>query len=53
MRGKEIIADWTSRRWHSTHNWHTGTGRFIKKTLARKKRHENEWKDDLPFKKDL
>ena len=40
LRGKEVIADWTSKRWHSTHNWHTGTGRYIKRLLAKKSRRE-------------
>ena len=40
MRGKEVIADWTSKRWHSSHNWHTGTGRFIKRLLNKKSRRE-------------
>jgi hypothetical protein len=38
MRQKDIIADWTSKKWHSRHNWHTGTGRFIKRLLNKKSR---------------
>ena len=32
---KNHIRDWTSRKWHSTHNWKTGTGKLIKRTLAK------------------
>lgn len=36
---REIIRDWTSRRWHTAHRWHAGTGKFIKRLLNRKIRH--------------
>jgi hypothetical protein len=47
LSSKDIISDWISKKYHKTHNWHTGTGRFIKKLLARKVRHNKEWKRDL------
>jgi len=39
MHQKDIIADWTSKKWHSRHNWHTGTGRFIKRIIYASERH--------------
>ena len=29
MRTKDIISDWTSRKWHSVHRWKPGAGKFI------------------------
>ena len=37
---KAKIKDWTSKKWHSTHNWRTGTGKFLKRIMNRKIRHE-------------
>ena len=37
---KNHIRDWTSRKWHRTHNWKSGTGKFIKRTLNKKARKE-------------
>jgi hypothetical protein len=37
---KDRMADWISRRWHKTHNWKTGTGRFLKRIMNRRIRHE-------------
>lgn len=36
---KNKINDWTSKKWHSAHNWRTGTGKFLKKIMNRKIRH--------------
>ena len=35
---KNHIRDWTSKKWHKTHNWKTGTGKIIKRTLAKAER---------------
>jgi|TARA_B100000953_G_scaffold178913_1_gene147411 hypothetical protein len=37
---KNHIRDWTSRKWHRTHTWKSGTGKFIKRTLNKKARKE-------------
>ncbi len=36
----DVIQDWTSDKWHKTHKWHSGTGKFVKRILNRKVRHE-------------
>ena len=38
IKGK--LKDWTSNKWHNTHKWRTGTGRFLKKIMNRKIRHQ-------------
>jgi len=38
-KSKDVIKDWTSKKWHTCHNWKTGTGKFIKKLLKRKVRY--------------
>jgi hypothetical protein len=42
MRTKDIIRDWTSRKWHKVHNWKAGTGKFIKRLLNKRIRHEHK-----------
>jgi len=37
---KEKIKDWTSDKWHLTHNWRAGTGKFLKRIMNRKIRHQ-------------
>jgi hypothetical protein len=37
---KDKIKDWTSMKWHSTHNWRTGTGKFLKRIMNRKIRYK-------------
>ena len=39
-KSRDVIKDWTSKKWHKVHNWKTGTGRFIKKLMARKIRYQ-------------
>ena len=39
---KNHVRDWTSRKWHSAHNWKTGTGKLIKRTLNKR---ESQIKD--------
>jgi hypothetical protein len=39
-KSRDIIRDWTSKKWHKAHNWKTGTGKFIKKLLNRRIRHK-------------
>ena len=33
---KNHVRDWTSKTWHKTHNWKTGTGKLIKRALNKK-----------------
>ena len=44
LKTKEIVKDWVSRKWHKTHNWKSGTGKFIKKMMNRKERYEGKSK---------
>ena len=39
-RIKDKIKHWTSKKWHSKHNWRTGTGKFLKRVMNRKIRHQ-------------
>jgi hypothetical protein len=41
MRTKDVIKDWTSRKWHKVHNWKAGTGKFIKRLLNKRTRREH------------
>ena len=41
MRTKDVIKDWTSRKWHKVHNWKAGTGKFIKRLLNKRNRREH------------
>jgi len=43
MHTRDVINDWTSRGWHKTHNWKSGTGKYIKRLLNRKTRHDHSW----------
>ena len=45
IKGK--LRDWTSSKWHKRHNWRTGTGRFLKKIMNRKIRHQTIKPEDL------
>tara|TARA_B100001079_G_scaffold248373_1_gene238309 strand:+ start:306 stop:473 length:168 start_codon:yes stop_codon:yes gene_type:complete len=38
VKGK--LRDWTSKKWHRHHNWRAGTGKFLKKIMNRKIRHQ-------------
>jgi hypothetical protein len=38
MKTKLVVSDWVSRKWHKSHKWHAGTGKFIKKMLNKKTR---------------
>ena len=33
---KNHVRDWTSKKWHSTHNCKTGTVKLIKRALNKK-----------------
>jgi hypothetical protein len=46
-KSKDIVKDWTSKKWHTVHNWKAGTGKFIKRVFNRKIRHGSdvEWKN--------
>jgi len=46
LKTKEIVKDWTSKKWHKVHNWKSGTGKFIKKMLNRKIRHKKDFTSD-------
>jgi len=37
---KDKLNDWTSDKWHRTHNWRTGTGKFLKRVMNRKIRYK-------------
>jgi hypothetical protein len=39
LKTKDVVRDWTSKKWHKLHNWKTGTGKFIKRLMNRKIRH--------------
>lgn len=45
MRTRDVTNDWISRGWHKTHNWKSGTGKFIKRILNRKIRYDHSWQD--------
>jgi len=45
MHTRDVINDWTSRGWHKTHNWKSGTGKYIKRLLNRKTRHDHSWEN--------
>ncbi len=36
----DVVKEWTSKKWHKEHRWKSGTGKFIKRLLTRKVRHE-------------
>ena len=45
IKGK--LRDWTSRKWHRTHKWRSGTGKFLKKIMNRKIRHKGISDEDM------
>jgi len=36
----DVVKEWTSKKWHKEHRWKPKTGKFIKRLLNRKVRHE-------------
>mgnify|MGYP006429509821 FL=1 len=36
----DVVNEWTSKKWHKSHRWHSGTGKFLKRMLNKKIRHE-------------
>jgi len=42
MKTKDIVHDWTSKKWHVVHNWKTGTGKFIKRMMNKKTRRKGK-----------
>jgi|TARA_Y100000296_G_scaffold725_1_gene726 hypothetical protein len=45
---KNHVRDWTSRKWHSVHNWKTGTGKLIKRTLNKRERKKTKEEETNP-----
>lgn len=42
MRTKDVIKNWTSRKWHKYNSWKSGTGKFIKRMMNKKIRQEGK-----------